>query len=464
MTLTVAIVGRPNVGKSTLFNRLVKRQVAIVEDRPGVTRDRRMDEGRLGSLRFRVIDTAGFDDSGLDILSTRMMDQTMTAIDEADLVLLLVDGRSGLNPIDSKFSQVLHQSGSLTLLVVTKCEGNVGENTVAESWGLGFGSPIPISAEHAEGLGDLHDSLYPYLSKDSPEENLDKGNESKEINIKNKNKDENQRPLRLAIVGRPNVGKSTLLNRLVGEERVITGPEVGLTRDSISVDWEYGEKPIQLIDTAGLRRRSKIQDKLEKHAARDAIRSIDISEVVALMFDGSIEPLKQDFSIASLTVKEGRAPIIILNKWDCVEDQTIRLKSYKDSLATTLSQAKGVPIITLSALTGEGIQSFMPAVLNAYEVWNRRIATSRLNSWLRRTLYQHPPPLVDGRRTKLRYVTQIKSRPPTFSIFCNITRGLSESYQRYLANSLREEFDLPGVPIRLILRKGENPYIKSDSK
>ena len=450
MSFTIAIVGRPNVGKSTLFNRLVGRRAALVDDTPGVTRDRREGEGRLGPLRFRVIDTAGLEEGDDETLAGRMMRQTRRAIDEADLALLLVDGRAGLTPADEHFAQILREAETPVVLVVSKCEGSAGDAGIAEAWGLGLGDPVPISAEHAEGWSGLYDALAANMPDDTADDDGDgEGDEAA-----------SDRPLRLAIVGRPNVGKSTLLNRLVGEERVITGPEAGLTRDAITVSWTYRGRDVELVDTAGLRRKAKIVGGLEKLSAADARRSLGRAEVVVLVFDGSIEPSKQDFTIAAHVVDEGRAPVIALNKWDAISDPQARLRDYHDAIEITLSQAKGVPVVPLSALTGRGVDKLMPTVLDVYARWNKRVSTAALNRWLTDMLEQHPPPLAGGRRVKLRYVTQAKARPPTFAAFCNMPAELPDSYRRYLVNGLREAFDLPGVPIRLNLRKGKNPYAR----
>lgn len=448
MTFTIAIVGRPNVGKSTLFNRLVGRRAALVDDTPGVTRDRREGDGRLGPLRFRLFDTAGLEEGDDESLAGRMMLQTKRAVEEADLALLLIDGRAGLTPTDEHFGRMLRQSETPVAVIVTKCEGEAGAGGIAEAWGLGLGEPVPISAEHAEGLSDLYDALA---------SNMPHAREMEEAAGRDEGKDEDQ-PLRLAIVGRPNVGKSTLLNRLVGDERVITGPEAGLTRDAISVAWKFGDREVELVDTAGLRRRSRVVEDLEKLSVADARRSLGRSEVVVLVFDASLEPMKQDFTIASLVVDEGRALVIALNKWDALPNPQETLEAYHGAIGITLSQAKGVPVVPLSALTGRGVERLMPVVLEAYDRWNIRVPTSALNRWLGVMVEQHPPPLAAGRRIRLRYVTQAKARPPTFAAFCNRPADLPDSYRRYLVNGLREAFDLPGVPIRFNLRKTKNPY------
>ena len=448
---TVVLVGRPNVGKSTLFNRLIQRRAAIIKDIPGVTRDRREGDGKLGDLNFRVIDTAGLEDLNGESLESRIMQQTKLAIHHADTVLFLIDGRAGVTPTDQHISKLMHESGKKTILILSKCEGSAGDSTIPDAWSLGFGTPIPISAEHAEGLGDLYEAL------------LSNFNEIYTNDVENSEtiqKKSQLSPLRIAIVGRPNVGKSTLLNRIVGEERVITGPESGLTRDSISVEWNFKGRRVMLVDTAGLRRRSRIVDGLEKLSAADSRRSIEKSEVVIIMFDGSLEPSKQVFSIAALAINEGRAPIVVLNKWDSVQNPKLQLKNYKELITRTLSQAKGISVIPISALSGSGVELLIPSVIKVHNCWNQRVATSALNRWLAETLDNHPPPLSAGRRIRLRYITQVKSRPPTFALFCNLPGELPESYSRYLVNNLRERFSLPGIPIRLNLKKGQNPYVQ----
>ncbi len=441
MSFTAVIVGRPNVGKSTLFNRLVGRRAALVAPVPGVTRDRREGDGRIGPLRFRVIDTAGLEEADPDALTGRMMAQTARAIDEADVILFLVDGRAGLTPVDRHFASALRQSNLPIVLIANKCEGEGGTAGLMEAYALGLGDPIPLSAEHGDGLGDLYDALAPFDivgEEDGASEDL-----------------------RIAVVGRPNVGKSTLVNRLVDEERVVTGPEPGVTRDAIAVRWAYEGRTIALVDTAGLRRRPKVTSPLESLAAQDATRALGRAAVALVLLDAT-EPIgRQDLTIAARTEEEGRAAVIVLNKWDLVEDRPATLRTVREQLASALSQAKGIAIIPCSALTGEGIPKLMPAVLRAFERWNTRVPTAALNRWLAEAADHHPPPLVAGRRVKLRYVTQVKARPPTFALFTSRPQGLPDSYKRYLTNDLRARFDLGGVPIRLHFRRGKNPYASS---
>ncbi len=443
--ITVAIVGRPNVGKSTLFNRLVGKRLALVDDRPGVTRDRREGEGRLGDLVFRIVDTAGLEHADQGSLEGRMRAQTEAAIAEADVVLFMIDGRAGLTADDERFADLVRRSERPVILVANKAEGRAGMEGAYESYSLGLGDPMPISAEHGEGLGDLYDALIPFF----PEQDDDEAEESEE-----------GAPLRIAIVGRPNAGKSTLVNRLVGSERMLTGPEAGITRDSVSVDWEWRGRRVRLVDTAGLRKKARIVDKLEKLSVADAIRSIKFAEVVVLLLDAATPFEKQDLSIADLVAREGRALVFGLNKWDLVDDRGPALARAREALDRLLPQVKGALIAPLSAETGEGVDRLMAAVAKTHEVWNRRISTAALNRWLEATLERHPPPAVAGKRIKLRYGTQAKARPPSFVLFGTRTNELPESYVRYLVNGLRETFDLPGVPIRLSFRTPENPYDK----
>ncbi|MFL1875232.1 ribosome biogenesis GTPase Der [Hansschlegelia beijingensis] len=443
--ITVAIVGRPNVGKSTLFNRLVGKRLALVDDRPGVTRDRREGEGRLGDLVFRIVDTAGLEHADQGSLEGRMRAQTEAAIAEADVVLFMIDGRAGLTADDERFADLVRRSERPVILVANKAEGRAGMEGAYESYSLGLGDPMPISAEHGEGLGDLYDALVPFF----PEQDDEEGEESEE-----------GAPLRIAIVGRPNAGKSTLVNRLVGSDRMLTGPEAGITRDSVSVDWEWRGRRVRLVDTAGLRKKARIVDKLEKLSVADAIRSIKFAEVVVLLLDAATPFEKQDLSIADLVAREGRALVFGLNKWDLVEDRGPALARAREALDRLLPQVKGALIAPLSAETGEGVDRLMAAVVKTHEVWNKRISTAALNRWLEATLERHPPPAVAGKRIKLRYGTQAKARPPSFVLFGTRTNELPESYVRYLVNGLRETFDLPGVPIRLSFRTPENPYDK----
>ena len=446
MSFAVALVGRPNVGKSTLFNRLVGRRLALVDKQAGVTRDRREGRGRLGGLEFQVIDTAGLEEAEPESLTARMQDQTRAVLAEADVALFLIDARVGVTPADQHFARVLHKAGTPVVLIANKCEGGRGEAGYLDAFSLGLGEPVTISAEHGEGLNALYESLIavaPAEPEDLPSRLADEGEGE---------------TLQLAIVGRPNVGKSTLVNHLLGEERVVTGPEAGITRDAIAVRWEIEGRPVELVDTAGLRRKAKVVDRLEELATADSVRAIRLAHVVALMIDGTAPLEKQDLAIAKLAADEGRALVIVINKWDLVSDQAAALKRLGDRLERSLPQLRGLAVLPLSALTGERVDALVPAVLAAYDVWNRRIATARLNRWLSAAVARHPPPRAGRNRIQLRYVTQAKARPPTFILFASRTEGLPDSYLRYLVNELRDTFALPGAPLRLLPRKAKNPY------
>lgn len=446
MTYTVAIIGRPNVGKSTLFNRLTGTRHALVDDQPGVTRDRREGDAQIGPLRFRVIDTAGLEEGDSESLPGRMQWQTETAVADADTVLMLVDGRSGITPHDRYFVDWVRKCNKPVVLAVNKCERSNNFSMIADAFSLGLGDPVPISAEHGEGLADLHDALYEHAPAD--------------VDVDEVTEDGADRAIQIAIVGRPNAGKSTLMNALLGENRVLTGPEAGITRDSIAVNWEYKGKNIKLIDTAGMRRRANIDDKLEKLAVSDSIRSIRFAHVVVLLIDATQPMEKQELVIADHVVTEGRAMVLAVNKWDMVKDKKAAQEEIEYLVEEHLAQLKGVPIIMLSALKEKGVNDVLDACLQAYEVWNRRVSTAKLNDWLIDVEAQHPPPLDGNRRLRLRYITQAKQRPPGFILFVSKPDKLPESYQRYLINSLRKTFDMPGVPLRLTLRKNKNPYIK----
>ncbi len=468
MSFTIAIIGRPNVGKSTLFNRLVGKRVAIVDDTPGVTRDRREGKGSIGDMTFRIIDTAGLENAHDDSLESRMRQQTEAALLDADVALFLIDARTGLTPIDEHFAMWLRKHKTPVILVANKCEGKVGEAGLLETYALGLGEPVPLSAEHGQGLGELYDALRPYDENAAaakaqaahaahgahePEIMRDSGEEADDKKVL-------VSPLQLAIVGRPNVGKSTLINKLLGEDRMLTGPEAGITRDSITVPWTHGEREFRLVDTAGLRRRARVTGKIEALSGAESRRAIDFAQVVVLVLDARDMLEKQDLTIARSVIEEGRALVIALNKWDLIKDTKSALNKLHDRLETSLPQVRGIPVVTISAKTGRGTNKLLDAVLDVFSVWNTRTPTAALNRWLEHILEHHAPPLVSGRRVKIRYITQPKTRPPTFALFVSHAKGLPESYVRYLANALREDFDLWGVPLRLLVRKGNNPYAK----
>ena len=459
MTAIVAIVGRPNVGKSTLFNRLVGKRLALVDDTPGVTRDRREGEGRIADLEFRLIDTAGLETGPEDSLQDRMWRQTEAALMEADVGLMMIDARTGLTTADEHFADILRRSQTPVILLANKCEGRQGQAGLLESYSLGLGDPISLSAEHGEGIGELYDALHPYvIAAEDDEEFADLAIEAGLDIGEDGEVEEEGGPIQMAIVGRPNVGKSTLINRLLGEERLITGPEAGLTRDSISVEWEWGGQRIKLVDTAGLRKKARVQEKLERLSTQDTTRSIRYAQIVVLVIDGQSPLEKQDLTIASMVIQEGRSLVIAVNKWDLVEDRKETLQSLYERLEKSLPQVRGVPVVSFSALTGSRMKTLMPAVLGAYDTWNRRISTGKLNRWLAMATESHPPPAARGRRIRLRYMTQAKTRPPTFVVFASMPDALPESYSRYLVNDIRQTFDMPGTPIRLMMRKGDNPY------
>lgn len=453
----VAIVGRPNVGKSTLFNRLVGRRRAIVDDTPGVTRDVREAPARLGDLAFTLLDTAGWETAGGEALEARMRRFTERAIDSADVVLFLVDARAGILPLDESFASWLRKRADKVIVVANKCEGRAGRQGLAEAHGLGLGEPIPVSAEHGEGLSDLHEALGRHIEPlpDEDEEGAAEGDLDAE--------DAPDRPLLLAIVGRPNVGKSTLLNRLVGSERVLTGPEAGITRDAIRVEWEWKGRPVRLVDTAGMRRRSRIEAKLEAASVADTLDTIRLADVAVVVLDASDMAEKQDLNIAGWVIEEGRALVIAVNKTDLLaDDRSESSKAWRklrDRLEASFAQVKDVPIVGFSAMNGRGVERLMPKVFETYEIWNKRVPTPKLNRWLREMETLHPPPLAsNGRRIRLRFMTQIKRRPPTFILSVSQPEELGDDYLRYLTNRLRDDFGMPGVPIRLSMRKPRNPY------
>ena len=452
MTFTIAIVGRPNVGKSTLFNRLVGRRLALVDDQPGVTRDRREGEGRLGDLSFTVIDTAGLEDAERRTLSGRMQAQTAEALAQADAVLFLVDARDSAMPADRAFADLVRKSGKPTILVANKSEGRAGAAGALESYALGLGEPVSISAEHGEGLAELYDALRAALPDVTGEPESESENEDTAIPA------DEDKPIRIAVVGRPNTGKSTLINRLLGEDRLLTGPEAGITRDAIAVELAWHGRHFRIHDTAGLRRRSRIEEKLEKLSVADALNAIRFAEVVIVLIDSQTPFEEQDIRIADLVEREGRAAVIAVNKWDLVEREPGALTRLRAEVDRLLPQIKGVPVVTLSARSGDGLDRLMAAVLESYAVWNRRASTSALNRFLAQVVSAHPPPAVKGRALRLDYITQPKARPPTFVLFSSRAHALPETYRRYLVNGLRESFALPGTPIRLTLRAKQNPY------
>ena len=459
-SITLAIVGRPNVGKSTLFNRLVGRRDAIVDDTPGVTRDRREGIARRRKLAFRVIDTAGWEEAPRGTLPARMRSQTELAVQNADVALLVVDARAGLTPVDEAFARWLRGAGKPLILVANKCEGKAGAAGLAEAHALGLGEPLPISAEHGEGLSDLYDALRAALPAET-EHPAERQGRKKE---QDQTEPETAPPIRVAIIGRPNTGKSTLVNRLLGEERLLTGPEAGITRDSIAVDVEWRGRTFRIHDTAGLRRRSRIEAKLEKLSVADALNAVRFAEVVIVLMDSQAPFEEQDLRLADLIEREGRAVVIGMNKWDLVEGRPGAMKKLREETDHWLPQLKGVPAVAVSGMTGAGLDRLMQAVIDAHQVWNRRASTSALNRWLEGVTSAHPPPAVSGRRIRLDYVTQPKSRPPTFVLFASRADKVPDQYQRYLVNSLRETFDLPGTPIRLTLREKANPYAKKKKK
>ena len=472
MPVTVAIVGRPNVGKSSLFNRLTGKRHAIVDDQPGVTRDRREGDAYLASMQFRLIDTAGLEQAKSGTLEARMREQTEMAIAEADVTLLVVDSRSGITSDDVFFAREIRRSGAPVILLANKCEGKQGIETLAEAWQLGLGEAVPVSVAHGDGLSDIFDSLLavgrdlgleaslfgediPQSEDDIPVEEPD--GEKPDIWVDA----EANSAIRIAIVGRPNMGKSTLVNTLVGQQRLLTGPEAGITRDSITLPFTYKDRNYQLVDTAGIRRQARVVDKVEKLMVNDAERAIQFAKICVLMLDARQPPHKQDMAIARHISEEGRAIVIAANMWDDVDDKQASLTAIKDRLSTSLAQVRGVPVVPISGLYGHGIDRLMQATDVVHKIWNTRISTGRLNRWLEVMLEAHPPPLVQGRRLRIRYMTQVRTRPPTFALFASRPTDLPESYLRYLIGGLRNDFGLQGIPVRMVMRKGANPYVKS---
>lgn len=492
MSLTVAIIGRPNVGKSTLFNRLVGKRLALVDDTPGVTRDRREGEARLGDLCFRVVDTAGFEDARGQHLATRIQAQTARALELADIALFVIDAREGLTPLDRELAGLLRRADRPMVLVANKCEGRAGEAGLADAFALGLGEPLPLSAEHGEGMALLYDVLRPFVDAadeaseadapvsapvSAPEE--PKMPDTETVDTETTAPEARKRaasgdapgaserdahrtlmPLQLAVIGRPNVGKSTLINRLIGDERLITGPEAGITRDAIAVDWQFRGRTLRLFDTAGLRKRARVDDRLERLAGADTLRSVRFAHVAVIVIDATAGLEKQDLTIADLVATEGRAPLLVANKWDLVADRKAAMDAILGRLEQSLPQLRGLRVVPLSALSGDGLSHLLPAVLEVHGLWNRQLPTPKLNRWLAEMTARQAPPSVQGRPLKLRYMAQIKSRPPTFVVFANRPQEVPEAYLRYLANGLRESFGLIGIPLRFTLRRSKNPYAR----
>ncbi|QFT96357.1 GTPase Der [Roseovarius sp. THAF8] len=466
MSFTLAIVGRPNVGKSTLFNRLVGKRLALVDDQPGVTRDLREGDARLADLRFTVIDTAGLEDATDDSLEGRMRKLTERAVDMADVCLFLIDARAGVTALDEMFAEILRKRADHVFVAANKSEGSAADAGVLEAYSLGLGEPIRLSAEHGEGMHDLYTALLPladgYAERaeaEAPEVDV-AVDEDGEADPEGVRKPTKARPLQVAVVGRPNAGKSTLINKILGEDRLLTGPEAGITRDAISVKMDWDGLPMRIFDTAGMRKKAKVQEKLEKLSVSDGLRAVKFAEVVVVLLDAAIPFEQQDLRIADLAEREGRAVVVAVNKWDIEDDKQGKLRDLREAFERLLPQLRGAPLVTVSAKTGKGLDRLHAAIEKAYDVWNRRVSTARLNRWLTGVLEAHPPPAPGGRRIKLRYMTQAKTRPPGFVVMCSHPDKMPASYSRYLVNGLREDFDMPGTPIRLTLRSqsDKNPY------
>ncbi|MBV0912886.1 ribosome biogenesis GTPase Der [Anianabacter salinae] len=466
MSFTLAIVGRPNVGKSTLFNRLVGKRLALVDDQPGVTRDLREGDARLGDLRFTVIDSAGLEDATDDSLQGRMRRLTERAVEMADACLFVIDARVGVTPVDEIFAEILRRKSAHVILAANKAEGRAGESGLLEAFSLGLGEPIRLSAEHGEGMSELLEVLTPLVDA-ADEAAFEENTPQLDVDVDEDGESPNglpmptdKKPLQIAVVGRPNAGKSTLINKLVGEDRLLTGPEAGITRDAISLKMDWNGTPTRIFDTAGMRKKARVQEKLEKLSVADGLRAVKFAEVVVVLLDAAIPFEQQDLRIADLAEREGRAVIIAVNKWDLEDEKQDKLRVLKETFERLLPQLRGAPLVTVSAKTGRGMDRLHDAVMKAYEVWNRRISTARLNRWLAGMLEAHPPPAPGGRRIRIRYMTQVKTRPPAFVAMCSLPDDLPESYRRYLVNGLRESFDMPGTPIRLTMRSqsSANPF------
>ncbi len=463
MSFSVALVGRPNVGKSTLFNRLVGRRLALVDDQPGVTRDLREGEARLGDLRFTAIDTAGLEEATDDSLPARMRRLTERAVDMADVCLFIVDARVGITPSDEVFADILRKRSAHVILAANKAEGSAADAGVIEAYSLGLGEPLRISAEHGEGMSELYAALSPIAEEF--EERAAASTPETEVDVEDGDPDAprpitKEKPLQIAVVGRPNAGKSTLINSILGEDRLLTGPEAGITRDAISLQMEWGGVPVRIFDTAGMRKRAKVQEKLEKLSVSDGIRAVKFAEVVVVLLDAAIPFETQDLKIADLAEREGRAVVVAVNKWDIEDEKQQKLRDLRESFERLLPQLRGAPLVTVSARTGKGLDRLQQAVMQAHDVWNRRVPTGHLNRWLAGMIERHPPPAPGGKRIKLRYMTQAKTRPPGFIVMCSHPDKLPASYSRYLVNGLREDFDMPGTPIRLTMRgqSDANPF------
>ena len=453
MTFTLAIVGRPNVGKSTLFNRLIGKRLALVDDQPGVTRDLREGEAKLGDLTFTVIDTAGLEEATDESLPGRMRKLTEHAVRNSDVCLFVTDARAGITPADQIFADLLRRSGAHVILALNKAEGRAGQDAIYEGYGLGLGDPIGISAEHGEGMGDLYAALLPLSEKFSSQAEktaFDPNNEEDPL--------AENRPLQIAITGRPNAGKSTLVNKILGQDRLLTGPEAGITRDAIAVDTDWGGRRFRIFDTAGLRRKAKVQEKVERLSTSDAIRAVKFAEVVVILIEPDRSFESQDLRIADLAEREGRAVVFAVNKWDLEENKNEKIRELREELSRLLPQLRGVPLVQVSAMTGRGLDKLCNAIQDIHKIWNTRISTPKLNDWLQEATQAHPPPAPGGRRIKMRYMTQVKARPPSFVVMCQRADDVPDSYSRYLVNGLRDAFKLPGTPVRLMLRKGKNPY------